>query len=318
MRTRRDIEDLLDQLDEQSADELEGQDLDFKAWDGSSMKSAVRTVIDWATCMANGGGGTVVFGVADKVRGRPNAIIGVPPEVDVNRLKLAVYDATDPKLTPVFEELRIPEGTGRLVAMQVHPGLPPYTDAAGRGTIRVGKDCKPLTGTLRRKIAVETGESDFTATPVDEPTATLISAAAMEGLREIARHERAPAELLSLGDEELLGAIGVLRDGRLHRAGLLLGGSSAAVEKHIPAYVWTHLRMSSDTDYMDRADGRDALPVAVMRILDRILADNPIQTRPCAAASSISNTAPTPRSPCARQSSTPCVMRITGSRVRSW
>ena len=70
MRTLRDIEEILNQLDQQTADELESQDLDFKEWDGSSMRKAVRTVIDWAICMTNGGGGTVVFGVAHKVRGR--------------------------------------------------------------------------------------------------------------------------------------------------------------------------------------------------------------------------------------------------------
>ena len=278
MRSLRDIEQLLNDLSECCADELEDQDLDFKEWDGSSMKKAVRTVIDWAICMANGGGGTVVFGVADKVKGRSHAIVGVPPEVDINRLKLAVYDATDPKITPVFEELRMPEGTGRLLVMQVHPGMPPYTDTAGRGTIRVGKNCKPLTGTLRRKIAVETGENDLTALPVEAPISTLLSPSAMEKLREIAAHEHAPAELLRLGDEELLDAIGVLRHGRLTRAGVLLGGSSAAIHEHIPAYVWTHLRMAGDTEYTDRADGRDAIPIALLRVLDRILADNPIQT----------------------------------------
>jgi len=278
VKTIRDIEEILDQLDQQTADELESQDLDFKEWDGSSMRNAVRTVIDWAICMANGGGGTVVFGVADKARGRAAAIVGVPPEVDVNRLKLAVYDATDPKLTPVFEELRIPEGTGRLVVMHVHPGLPPYTDTKGRGTVRVGKDCKPLTGTLRRKIAVETGESDFTAVIVDAPISTLLSAAAMETLREAAAQERAPADLLGLGDTELLAAIGVVRQGKMTRAGLLLGASATAIREHVPGYVWTHLRMASGTDYTDRADGRDALPVALLRMLDRIHADNPIQT----------------------------------------
>lgn len=35
----------------------------------------------------------------------------------MNRLKKAVYDTTDPKLTPVFEEVRVPEGTGRLLLM---------------------------------------------------------------------------------------------------------------------------------------------------------------------------------------------------------
>ena len=144
--------------------------------------------------------------------------------------------------------------------------------------MRVGKDCKPLTGTLRRKIAVETGENDFTAVVIDGPLSRLLSAASMEKLREVAAQERAPADLLGLDDEELLEAIGVLRQGRLTRAGLLLGGSAAAIHEHVPSYVWTHLRMASGTDYTDRADGRDAIAVALGRVLDRILAHNPIQT----------------------------------------
>lgn len=242
------------------------------------MNKAVRTAVDMAVCMANGGGGTIVFGVADRITGRDRAIIGVPPEVDVNRLKLAVYDATDPKLTPEFEELRVPEGTGRLLVMQVHPGMPPYTDTSDRGAVRIGKNCMPLTGTLRRKLIAETGESDLTAEPVDAPIPGLISAAALDKLREAAAHERAPADLLQLGDEDLLDAVGGIRRGRLTRAGLLLAGSSGAIREHVPNYVWTHLRMLSDTEYSHRADGHDAVPVVLSRILDRILADNPIQT----------------------------------------
>ncbi len=94
----------------------------------------------------------------------------------------------------------------------------------------------------------------------------------------MAARERAPGDLLNLTDEELLDAIGVVRQNKLTRAGLLLGGSSEAIREHIPGYVWTHLRMESDTDYTDRADGRDAFPVALQRVLDRIHADNPIHT----------------------------------------
>ena len=116
--------------------------------------------------MANGGGGTVVFGVADRIQGRDRAILGVPPEIDSNLLKKAVYDQTDPKITPVFEELAVPEGTGRLLLMQIYPGMPPYTDTAGRGTIRISKDCVPLTGTLRRKIGVETAKPTTPQNPL--------------------------------------------------------------------------------------------------------------------------------------------------------
>lgn len=278
MRELNEIRTLLDKLEHQPADSLEDQDLDFKEWNFQSMKRSIDRVVEMAICMANGGGGTVVFGINDKAVGRAKAILGVPPEVDINRLKKAVYDSTDPKLTPVFQELSVPEGTGRLIVMQIYPGLPPYTDTSGLGKIRVGTDCQPLTGTLRRRVMVETGETDFTATSVPGRPRAMISAAAMERLREVARRENAPDDLLRRPDQELLSSLGLIRDGHLLRAGVLLIGTEDAIREHFPGYVWTHLRMVSDTDYSDRADGYNALPIALERISDRIMADNPITT----------------------------------------
>lgn len=277
-RTCTEIEALLGRLESCTAADLESRNLDFKEWDPLTPNQSVRSVVSAAVCMANGGGGTVVFGVADKLVGRNCAILGVPPEVSVNRLKLAVHDGTDPKLTPVFEELMVPEGTGRLIVMHVHPGIPPYTDTAGRAMVRVGKDCKPLTGTLRRRVLEESGENDYTAVPIDAPLPKLISPAAMELLRDASKVDRAPAELLRLDDIDLLQAIGVIRDGKPTRAAVLLAGSPDAVRDHVPNFLWTHLRMSSNTDYSDRADGRHAIPVAMSRLLERIMADNPIET----------------------------------------
>ena len=277
-KRRADIERLLGELDHRIADELESQNLDFKEWDTRSLSQSVRTVVAAAVCMANGGGGTVVFGVADKLVGRDSAILGVPPEVSVNRLRVAVYDSTDPKLTPVFQELHVPEGTGRLILMHVHPGMPPYTDTGGRGTIRIGRDCKPLTGTLRRRLLEETGDHDFSAGTVDTPLRRLISPVAMESLRDAATAERAPGELLRLDDEDLLQAVGVTRDGIATRAMVIIAGSPSAIREHVPNYLWTHARMSSGTDYSDRVDGTDAVTVALSRILDRIMADNPLET----------------------------------------
>jgi ATP-dependent DNA helicase RecG len=273
MKDISEIRSLLDELEHQSADSLEDQDLDFKEWKLHSMKDAIDLVVEMAICMANGGEGTVIFGVNDKAIGRAKAILGVPPEVDINRLKKAVYDSTDAKLTPVFQELSVPEGTGRLIVMQIYPGLPPYTDTSGGGKIRVGTDCQPLTGTLRRRVMVETGETDFTATPVSGRPKALISAAAMERLREAARRENAPDDLLRRPDRELLSTLGLMRNGHLLRAGVLLVGTENAIREHFPGYAWTHLRMASDTDYSDRADGYDALPIALERIFDRIMAE---------------------------------------------
>lgn len=278
MRSLQEIEQLLNELDHCIADDLEDQDLDFKQWNTRSMSDSVNQVVKMAICMANGGGGTVVFGVADQVFGRTTALLGVPPVVDVHRLKKTVYDNTDPKITPVFEELRIPEGTGRLLVMQVYPGIPPYTDTAGRGTVRISKDCQPLTGSLRRKISVETGESDYTAETVDGTADILLSPSSLEQLRDIASLEKAPADLLQLQDMDLLAALDLLHQGKLTRAALLLAGTEQAIRKHVPGYVWTFLRMESDTQYSNRDDRCLALPKSIIRLEEHIAPYNPIAT----------------------------------------
>jgi ATP-dependent DNA helicase RecG len=84
--------------------------------------------------------------------------------------------------------------------------------------------------------------------------------------------------LIDLSDIDLLAALGLVRDSRLTVAGLLLVGRADVIADRVPGYLWTHARMRSDTDYVDRADGREAIPVALNRLLDRIMADNPIET----------------------------------------
>ena len=278
MRTGSEIEKLLPDLEHCVADDFEAQDLDFKQWDVSSRDKAVKKVVEMAVCMANGGGGTVVFGVADHVKGRNKAISGVPPEINTDLLKKAVYEQTDPKITPVFEELPVKEGTGRIVLMQIYPGFPPYTDTAGRGSIRVGKDCKPLTGTLRRKIAVETGETDYTAETVCAADGRLLSASAMETLRTLARKERAPEDLLYLSDKEMLSALGLVKGKQFTRAAILLAGAENAVREYLPGHNWTFLQMTSDTEYGVREDGVSALPISVRRLEELLVPFNPITT----------------------------------------
>nr|WP_246312356.1 ATP-binding protein [Aquabacterium terrae] len=284
MRELTEVRALLARLDQVDADTLEAQDLDFKEWPADD-RHAVRLAVDMAVCMANGGGGTVVLGVRDRVVGRAKAIVGVPDSAEPHQLKRDIYERTAPKLTPEVLELPVPEGTGRLLVMQVHGGLPPYTTTAGAGTVRRSKDCVPLTGDLRDRLMVERGESDVTAVAVPEPVEALLSAAAVERLRDLARQEQAPADLLRKTDLDLLGALDVLRDGRLTKAGLLIAGSATALARHLPNYGWTHERMKSATTYVDRADGRDgpgkgelALPLALQALEARINADNPITT----------------------------------------
>ena len=120
MREVTEVRSLLARLDAETADELEGQDLDFKEWPADD-RHAVRLAADAAVCMANGGG-TVVLGVRDRVVGRVQAVVGVPDTVDGHQLKRDIYERTAPKLTPDILDLNVPEGTGRLLVMQVQGG----------------------------------------------------------------------------------------------------------------------------------------------------------------------------------------------------
>jgi ATP-dependent DNA helicase RecG len=125
---------------------------------------------------------------------------------------------------------------------------------------------------------VETGETDPTSGTLPGDWHELVSAAGMEKLRGLASQEKAPRDLMALSDEELLSSLGCLRNGSLTRAGVLLCGKPEAISSAFPAFLWTYLRMESDTGYSDRRDGRESLPVALDLFEERIASDNPIRT----------------------------------------
>ncbi len=276
--TPDDIAFLLERLSTQDADSLETQELDFKEWP-SSLKEGLDKAVEMAVCMANGGGGTVIFGVRDRVVGRKNAIVGVPVDLETNQLQRAVYDRTDPRLTPTFHVHAVPEGTGRVICMVVFPGMPPYTDAAGAAKIRVGKECKPLTGSHRQSLLSVSGAGDWSAREISRPLETLVSAAAVDAIKRLSARQGLPNETLSLSDLDFLSSIGVVRNGRLTNAGLLLAGKEEQMEEHAPNHLWTYLRMqSSETDYSLREDGRSPLGLALPRLEELMRAENPSLT----------------------------------------
>jgi ATP-dependent DNA helicase RecG len=275
MKSTTEIVALLDRLDKCIADDLESQDLDFKQWNQRSLDDNIKLMLEMAVCMANGGGGSVVFGVADKVKGRANAIKGVPLSIDTLILQKRVYERTEPRLTPVFEDIKVPEGTGRLLVMHVFPGMPPYTLTDGSATIRQGKDCIPLTGSLRRKMIDASGQVDFTAEQVFEDWKSLVSPSAMERIRDIMAAERADEALNALNDEDLLRSIGALKNNYLTKGALLLVGKPDAIARNIPQHRWSFRKMISDTDYSHRDDGTHPISVALYELERYIEVDNP-------------------------------------------
>jgi len=278
MHTPEKILEILPLLDEQIADDLENETLDFKE---CQTEAKLREFAkEMAVCLGNASGGTVVFGVKDRVLGCDKAIVGLDFAPDLGALGATLYDSIDPKLPVQFEWLLF--GNRRLLLMHVHPSMPPYTTTSGKGWMRVGKECKPLTGSLLRQLREKAGLSDPTANilPLDNPFRA-ISPAAIEILRREMKGMGSPGDLLSCDDMDLCGKLGFLKNGRLTMAGLLIAGRDELLAEHVPNHEWKYSRMRTDTDYESPpVGGRDCILVALDKMMLLLGQQNPITTIP--------------------------------------
>ena len=198
-------------LEKHTADELETDTLEFKECSGE--EKLRDQALDLAVCFANGQGGTVVFGVRDHIRGFEKAIVGIDFAPDLMRLTGELYDRIDPKLPVEFEWLE--ENSRRILLMHVRSVMPPYTTSSGKGWIRVGCECKPLTGSLLRQLREKSGINDMTADLLPITTAEAVSPAAMEILRREMKGMNAPPELLAFSDAELCQKLGITKNGKM-------------------------------------------------------------------------------------------------------
>lgn len=152
---------ILDRLDQgKTADDLETYWLEFKPWtDG---KDDLREAYEYAVCFANADGGAIVFGVKDRTFGRARAIIGVKGH-KLDYWRSAIYQATQPNISVKVEELRVPEGTGRLLIVRVPKGSvdQPHGTASGLYKKRVGKNCMPLSANEWIKSRISSGAIDW-------------------------------------------------------------------------------------------------------------------------------------------------------------
>lgn len=97
---------LLDRLNDVPADDLESQYLDFKPWEDA--KAALKFACEYAACFANADGGVLVFGVADKVVGKAQAIVGAKG-YDPDLLRRQIFNGTRPGIDVEVEEIAVQE-----------------------------------------------------------------------------------------------------------------------------------------------------------------------------------------------------------------
>lgn len=85
MRYRaKEISELLKHLDDCTADDLENETIDFKECPNEAKLRELA--LEMAICMGNAQGGTIIFGVKDRVKGYSQAIVGINFAPDLAKL----------------------------------------------------------------------------------------------------------------------------------------------------------------------------------------------------------------------------------------
>src|ERR1035437_4329872 len=120
------------------ATDLEGQTLEFKQAK-TRREETLRDIAEAAICLANGAGGAIVLGVADRESG-PGAFLGT--ELDADQLRQSIHAGTNPRLLVSVEEAQFLGA--RLLFIRVPEGLDVYADSKGRPYRRLGNQCQPM------------------------------------------------------------------------------------------------------------------------------------------------------------------------------
>lgn len=268
MTTTADLSRLLDRLDGEPADALESETLDCSAWTPREglRGDQLRHLREAVVCLANAKGGVILLGVSDRKRSRRDALTGVG-DLRLGELRRAIYDGTDPRILVEIEELIEPEA--RLFAIRVPRGMPPHTTSEGVGKIRIGKECRPLTGSDLTRLLFAGGERDLTAEIVPGAKVSDLDPAQIKKLRSTIAEERKP-EVLRLSPRELLDNLRLIQDEEVTFAALLLIGRSRALGRWVPQHEVTVLRYQRATRYEARYDLRAPL-LTLLDLLRQLL-----------------------------------------------
>ncbi len=262
-----DLRHLLKRLDAAPADAIESETLECKAWndDPAARDSQVRELRETVVCLANSRGGVILLGIADRKRSRREAIRGVG-DLDARELRRKIYDGTEPHILVEITELLEPEG--RVLALHVPRGLPPHTTSEGVAKIRIGKDCKPLTGPNLARLIASGGQFDPSAETLPGSSLADLDPEALRLARRLLETDGQKPDLAALEDRELLSNLGLAVGGELTLAAVLLLGTSTALARWAPSNEVVFLHFRRAAEYDARHDLRGPI-LAVLASLQR-------------------------------------------------
>jgi ATP-dependent DNA helicase RecG len=195
-------------------------------------KEAKRTfdfdkVLDYCVALANEGGGTLVLGVSNLP---PRRVVGTEAFGDVQDVREKIFNA----LRRRIEVEAVAHADGRVLVFHV-PGRPVGMplERNGRYLMRVGENLVAMSPDQIQRILAE-AQPDYTAELVPDADMGALDLRAVESFRGRWIRRSRNGSLATLTPEQLLADAGLIVDGTLTLAALILFGTRHAVTRHLP------------------------------------------------------------------------------------
>jgi len=206
---------------------------------------------------ANSGGGTLIVGANDA-----GEVVGLTA-ADIGRLNPLLSNAASQSVRPPIHpiSLNVQTAQGLLMVIRTPDGLNrPYTDNQGRVWVKSGADKRHVTAREEmQRLFQQAGLIDADEVPVAGTTVADIDHRALEDYFESRYREPLAETDQSLA--RLLQNMGLVRDGALTLAGLLLFGKKP--ERFRPAFMIKAVALPGhelhETRYLDSEDVFDGL-----------------------------------------------------------
>jgi len=128
----------------------------------------------------------------------------------------------------------------------------------------------------RRQVAA--GTLDWSARPAEGINISDLDRTEIDRIRKIIQANKPESELASLADEDLVHALGIVKDNRVTNAGALCAGSEKALQAYFPQHEVIYLYQENDTEIKARLNLKRPIFAILAQLTETINARNSIRT----------------------------------------
>lgn len=191
-----------------------------------------KCILGYVVAFCNEGGGTLVLGMEDKY---PHKVSGTSQCLNgLGDLECAIYKDTGirPEVYELYEDEVSRQGRVLVIAI---PGRPigklfKFEDVP---LMRVGEELRPMSDEMQRSIWLEQ-ESDFSAEVCEEASLEDLSQEAINILKQKYAIKQQNPTFTSLANEQVLSDLGLVNQGKVSYAALILCGKEERLQYFLP------------------------------------------------------------------------------------